>query len=83
MTLEEARRDALIRFGGVEAVAKTYADRRSLPSVDTLILDVRYGARMLWKSRGLTAIVALTPSWLLSSPACFWFLRPWSCCWPA
>jgi len=82
MTMEEARRDALIRFGGVEAVAETYADRRSLPALDTLILDVRYGARMLWKSRGLTAIVALTLALGISANTAIfsvlngWLLRP-------
>src|SRR5712692_5035126 len=39
MTPGEARRHALLQFGGVAAIQEHYGDRRGLPAVDTLILD--------------------------------------------
>ena len=60
MTPEEARREALIRLGGVEQTKEIYRDRRSLPALETLFQDIRFGARMLAKSPALTAIVVIT-----------------------
>ena len=53
-----ARRD----FGGVDQVRQTYRDQRRLPSIDALLQDVRYGARLLARDRGptLAAIGILT-----------------------
>ncbi len=51
ITPEEARRQALIRLGGVESTKEAYRDQRGLPVLETLWQDIRYGARMLRKKR--------------------------------
>jgi len=59
MNGEEARRQALIKLGGVEATKEIYRERRGLPVLETFLQDLRFGARMLWKNRGFTAVVVL------------------------
>jgi len=59
MTPEAARRDALMKLGGVEQTKENYRDRRGLPFLETLFQDLRFGFRMLLKSTGSTAAVVI------------------------
>jgi putative ABC transport system permease protein len=60
MTPEEARREAMIKLGGIESMREAYRDQRGLPVLETFWQDVRYGARMLWKNAGFTAVAVMT-----------------------
>ena len=43
MTPEEARRQAMIKFGGMESTKEAFRDQRGLPLLETLFQDVRFG----------------------------------------
>src|ERR1700733_2586046 len=60
MTPEEARRQAMIKLGGIESTKEAYRDQRGLPLLETLFQDVRFGVRQLHKNPGFTAVAVLT-----------------------
>ncbi|MES2695554.1 MAG: permease prefix domain 1-containing protein, partial [Verrucomicrobiota bacterium] len=61
MSPVEARRAALRELGHVESMKERYRDQRSLPWLEELLQDLRYGARQLRKAPGfaLAAIATL------------------------
>jgi predicted permease len=60
LTAEEARRQALIRLGGLEQAKQAYRERGTVPLLESLWHDVRYGLRMMGRHRGFTAVAVLT-----------------------
>jgi predicted permease len=61
MSPQEARRQALLRFGPMEGVKDTYRDRSSWPAAGRIAQDVRFAFRLLRKSPifSLTAVVTI------------------------
>lgn len=58
LSAEEARRQALLKLGGVEPTKENYRSQRGLPLIEILAKDLRYGLRRLMK-RPVFTIVAL------------------------
>jgi hypothetical protein len=56
----EARRQAVLRFGGPAQTRERQHDSRGLPFVDTTIQDIRYAARSLRRNAGFAAVAILT-----------------------
>src|ERR1700730_19334875 len=60
LSAEEARRQALIRFGGTQQAIEQHRDARGLPGLEILFQDLRYAARALFKNPGFTIAVVVT-----------------------
>lgn len=62
MPAEEARRQALVKLGGMEQTKARYRAQRTLPWVESLLQDTRFGLRTLRKNPvfAATAIVSLS-----------------------
>lgn len=60
MTPEEARRQAALTLGGIDQIKEDCRDALPRVLIETFLRDVRYGARVLWRSPAFTAVVVLS-----------------------
>jgi hypothetical protein len=60
MNPTEARRQAILKLGPVEAVRESYHTEEGLPLIETILQDCRYAVRMLVHSPVLSIVAVLT-----------------------
>jgi putative ABC transport system permease protein len=60
LTPDEARRTALVAFGGMEGTREAVRDERGTRLLEEFVHDLRYSIRSLAKSPGFTAVVVAT-----------------------
>jgi len=59
MSADEARRQALLGFGGVQQALEQHRESRGLPWLDVLMQDLRFTFRTLRRDRGFTIVAVL------------------------
>ena len=62
LTPEDARRQAILKLGGIESTRQQHRDRRSFPVLEHVMQDLRFALRHLTKAPGfaVTAILTMT-----------------------
>jgi hypothetical protein len=56
---EEARRQALLKFGNVEAMKESFREQKGLPLMETLLADIRHALRRLRRATAIDPVQAL------------------------
>ena len=59
MTPEEAKRKAMVKFGGVAQAKERQRESRGLPGLETLLQDLRYTMRTLRRDSGFATVAVL------------------------
>jgi macrolide transport system ATP-binding/permease protein len=59
MTPERARREAILTLGGIEMTKQAYRDQGTVPFLETMLQDLRFGVRQLRKNPGFAATAIL------------------------
>ena len=59
MSADEARRRAMVRFGGLTQAKEQHGEARGLPWLDVLMQDVRFTCRTLGRDRGFTFVAVI------------------------
>lgn len=60
MSREEARRQALLTFGGVQTIKERTRDEFRPALIEDSLRDLRFGLRALWRTPGFTLLACLT-----------------------
>ena len=60
LSADEARRRALVRFGGVTQIKESLREQAGFPVLESVGLDVRYVLRGLAKAPGFSAVAVMT-----------------------
>jgi predicted permease len=59
MSAEEARRQAILKLGGLEQTKQAYRERTTIPSLESFVQDAHFGLRILARRPGSSMVIVL------------------------